>query len=212
MQAVRLDSGTDYRCLHFPVYLLCGNVIFTYFSESCGMALTSIVGNAGLITKVYVPKYIYPLTRILSSLINLLISMIPLIAAALITGLLPTPAYILSLYVFVCLALFCLGMGLFLSAAMVFFRDIQFLWGVLTTIWMYLTPIFYPVSILPENIKTIVELNTLYYYVTFVRTCIIDGVSPEPTMYAQCLLYAIAALVVGAWVFKKNQDKFVLYL
>ena len=93
---------------YFPVYLLCGNVIFTYFSESCGMALTSIVGNAGLITKVYVPKYIYPLTRILSSLINLLISMIPLIAVALISGLLPAPAYVLSLYAFVCLALFCL--------------------------------------------------------------------------------------------------------
>ena len=197
---------------NFPVYLLCGNVIFSYFSESCGMALTSIVGNASLITKVYVPKYIYPLTRILSSLINLLISMIPLIAVALISGLLPTPAYILALYVFVCLALFCLGMGLLLSAAMVFFRDIQFLWGVLTTIWMYLTPIFYPVSILPEGIKGIVEANPLYYYVTFVRTCIMDGVSPEPAMYVQCLLYAIAALVTGAWVFKKNQDKFVLYL
>ncbi len=197
---------------YFPVYLLCGNVIFTYFSESCGMALTSIVGNASLITKVYVPKYIYPLTRILSSLINLLISMIPLIAAALITGLLPTPAYVLSLYAFVCLALFCLGLGMLLSAAMVFFRDTQFLWGVLTTIWMYLTPIFYPVSALPEAAQSIVMMNPLYYYVTFVRTCIIDGVSPEPTMYAQCLLYAIAALVVGAWVFKRNQDKFVLYL
>ena len=197
---------------NFPVYLLCGNVIFSYFSESCGMALTSIVGNASLITKVYVPKYIYPLTRILSSLINLLISMIPLIAVALISGLLPTPAYILALYVFVCLALFCLGMGLLLSAAMVFFRDIQFLWGVLTTIWMYLTPIFYPVSALPEAAQRIVMMNPLYYYVTFVRTCIMDGVSPEPAMYVQCLLYAIVALVVGAWVFKKNQDKFVLYL
>lgn len=197
---------------YFPVYLLCGNVIFTYFSESCGMALTSIVGNASLITKVYVPKYIYPLTRILSSLINLLISMIPLIVVALISGLLPVPAYILSLYAFVCLALFCLGMGLFLSAAMVFFRDIQFLWNVLTTIWMYLTPIFYPVSALPEAAQRIVMMNPLYYYVTFVRTCIIGGMSPEPTMYAQCLLYAIVALVIGAWVFKRNQNKFVLYL
>lgn len=176
------------------------------------MALTSIVGNASLITKVYVPKYIYPLTRILSSLINLLISMIPLIVVALISGLLPAQAYILSLYAFVCLALFCLGLGMLLSAAMVFFRDIQFLWGVLTTIWMYLTPIFYPVSALPEAAQRIVMMNPLYYYVTFVRTCIIDGVSPESIMYAQCLLYAIAALVVGAWVFKKNQDKFVLYL
>lgn len=197
---------------NFPVYLLCGNVIFSYFSESCGMALTSIIGNASLITKVYVPKYIYPLTRILSSLINLLISMIPLIAVALLSGLKITPAYILSLYVFVCLALFCLGLGLFLAAAMVFFRDVQFLWGVLTTIWMYLTPIFYPVSILPDSIHSIVELNPLYYYVTFVRSCIIDGISPEPIMYAQCLLFALIALVVGAAVFKKTQDKFVLYL
>ena len=69
-----------------------------------------------------------------------------------------------------------------------------------------------PVSALPEAAQRIVMMNPLYYYVTFVRTCIIDGVSPEPTMYAQCLLYAIAAVVVGAWVFKKNQDKFVLYL
>lgn len=197
---------------NFPVYLLCGNVIFSYFSESCGMALTSIIGNASLITKVYVPKYIYPLTRILSSLINLLISMIPLIAVALLSGLKITPAYILSLYVFVCLALFCLGLGLFLAAAMVFFRDVQFLWGVLTTIWMYLTPIFYPVSILPDNLKRTVEMNPLYCYVTFVRSCIIDGISPEPIMYAQCLLFALIALVVGAAVFKKTQDKFVLYL
>ena len=212
VQYVVFSNLFRFAIRYFPVYLLCGNVIFTYFSESCGMALTSIVGNASLITKVYVPKYIYPLTRILSSLINLLISMIPLIVVALISGLLPAPAYALSLYAFVCLTLFCLGLGMLLSAAMVFFRDIQFLWGVLTTIWMYLTPIFYPVSALPEAAQRIVMMNPLYYYVTFVRTCIIDGVSPEPTMYAQCLLYAIAALVVGAWVFKRNQDKFVLYL
>ena len=127
------------------------------------MALTSIVGNASLITKVYVPKYIYPLTRILSSLINLLISMIPLIVVALISGLLPSPAYVLSLYAFVCLALFCLGLGMLLSAAMVFFRDIQFLWGVLTTIWMYLTPIFYPISILPESLRAMVSINPLLH-------------------------------------------------
>ena len=132
---------------YFPVYLLCGNVIFNYFSESCGMALNSITGNASLITKVYMPKYIYPLTRILSSMINLLISLIPLAIVALIMGLWPTKAYILVIYPLICLAIFCLGLGMLLASAMVFFRDIQFLWGVLVTIWMYLTPIFYPVSI-----------------------------------------------------------------
>ena len=114
---------------NYPVYLLCGNVIFNYFSESCGMALNSITGNASLITKVYMPKYIYPLTRILSSMINLLISLVPLAIVALITGLWPTKAYILVIYPLICLAVFCLGLGMLLASAMVFFRDIQFLWG-----------------------------------------------------------------------------------
>ena len=197
---------------YYPVYLLSGIVVFNYFSEACGMALTSIIGNATLITKVYVPKYIYPLTRILSSLINLLISMIPLIMVTVFSGLYPTKAYLLIPFVLVCLAMFCLGMGMLLSAAMVFFRDIQFLWGVLTMIWMYLTPIFYPESILPDEVVWVLKFNPLYYFINFLRSCVIDGVSPEPVVYVQCFLIALGVLAVGAWVFKKSQDKFVLYL
>lgn len=197
---------------YFPVYLLCGNVAFSYFTEACGMALNSIIGNAGLITKVYVPKYIYPLTRILSSLINMLISMIPLFAAALISGLLPTKAYLLLPYPLLCLAVFCLGLGMCLATAMVFFRDTQFLWGVLTTVWMYLTPIFYPITALPNNIQAIVRLNPLYAFVTFIRTCVIEGVSPDPIMFVQCFLIAAVTFAVGSGVFKKFQDQFVLYL
>lgn len=196
----------------FPVYLLCGNIVFSYFSEACGMSLTSIVGNAPLITKVYMPKYIYPLTRILSSLINMLISLMPVIAAALLSARLPTKAWLLLPIPLLCLALFCLGMGLFLSAAMVFFRDVQFLWSIVTMIWMYLTPIFYEVSALPAQVQMVVRLNPLYAFVTFVRTCIISGVSPEPMLYLQCALSALLMLVVGAFVFKKTQDSFVLYL
>lgn len=197
---------------YYPVYLLSGIIVFNYFSEACGMALTSIIGNATLITKVYVPKYIYPLTRILSSLVNLLISMIPLIIVTMLSGLYPTKAYLLIPFMLVCLAMFCLGLGMLLSAAMVFFRDIQFLWGVLTMIWMYLTPIFYPESILPEQVVWVLKINPLYYFINFLRSCVIDGVSPEPVVYVQCFLISLCVLAVGAWVFKKSQDKFVLYL
>lgn len=197
---------------YYPVYLLSGIIVFNYFSEACGMALTSIIGNATLITKVYVPKYIYPLTRILSSLVNLLISMIPLIIVTMLSGLYPTKAYLLIPFMLVCLAMFCLGLGMLLSAAMVFFRDIQFLWGVLTMIWMYLTPIFYPESILPEQVAWVLKVNPLYYFISFLRSCVIDGVSPEPVVYVQCFLISLCVLAVGAWVFKKSQDKFVLYL
>lgn len=197
---------------YYPVYLLSGIIVFNYFSEACGMALTSIIGNATLITKVYVPKYIYPLTRILSSLVNLLISMIPLIIVTMLSGLHPTKAYLLIPLMLVCLAMFCLGLGMLLSAAMVFFRDIQFLWGVLTMIWMYLTPIFYPESILPEQVAWVLKVNPLYYFINFLRSCVIDGVSPEPVVYVQCFLISLCVLAAGAWVFKKSQDKFVLYL
>ena len=197
---------------YFPVYLLCGNVIFSYFSESSGMALSSIVGNAHLITKVYVPKYIYPLTRIMSSLINLLISLIPLFVVALISGLKPTVALLLLPYPIICLAFFCLGIGMLLSAAMVFFRDVQFLWGVLTTIWMYLTPIFYPVSILEDNLSWVIHINPLYYFITFLRTIVISGVSPAPSLYVPCAAFTLGSLLIGCIVFKKAQDKFVLYL
>lgn len=197
---------------NYPVYLLCGIIIFNYFSEACGMALASVVGNGNLITKVYVPKYIYPLTRILSSLLNLLISLIPLFIVILLSGLSPTKAYLLFPFVLVCLALFCLGLGMLLAAAMVFFRDIQFLWGVLSMIWMYLTPLFYPASILPENIAWLLDINPLYYFVTFTRTCLIDGISPEPIVYVQCMLFSLVMLAIGAFVFKKTQDRFILYI
>ena len=176
------------------------------------MSLTSIIGNAGLITKVYVPKYIYPLTRVLSSLVNLVISLIPLLLVTLISRIVPTKAYLLVPFVLVCLAVFCLGIGLLLAALMVFFRDIQFLWGVLTMIWMYATPIFYPPTILPDNLRGLLNLNPLYHFITFARTCFIDGISPEPSVYFLCFMVAAIALLVGALVFQKAQDRFVLYL
>lgn len=197
---------------YYPVYLLCGIIIFNYFSEACGMTLGSIVGNASLITKVYVPKYIYPLTRVISSFINLLIAMIPLCIVVFVSGLPPTKALLLLPFILLCLVVFCLGLGLLLAAAMVFFRDVQFLWGVVSMIWMYLTPIFYPESILPQNVAILLKGNPLYYFIQFMRTCVIEGVSPEPIVYIQCFLFSISFLVFGSFVFKKTQDNFVLYL
>lgn len=197
---------------NYPVYLLMGIVCFNFFSEACGMSLTSILGNAGLITKVYMPKYIYPLTRVMSSVINFGISLIPLLIVALLTGVKFQKSAVLALYFFVCLIIFALGFGLLLSASMVFFRDTQFLWGVLSMIWMYATPIFYPETILPENFRGLLQVNPLYHFLKNARICVLDGISPEPIVYVQCFLIAILMLAVGALVFRKSQDKFVLYL
>lgn len=197
---------------YYPVYLLSGIIIFNFFSEACGMTLMSIIGNASLITKVYIPKYIYPLSRVLSSLINLLISLIPLLGVIIFSGISITTAYLLIPFELICLVIFSLGLGMLLSAAMVFFRDTQFLWGVLSMIWMYATPIFYPESILPASFAIILKINPLYHFIKFIRICILNGVSPEPLLYVQSFLIALGMLLIGAFVFKKSQDKFILYI
>lgn len=197
---------------NFAAYLIIGTVMFNFFSEACGMALGSIVGNASLITKVYMPKYIYPLTRVMSSMVNLGISLIPMLIVCVITGVRFQKSAVLGIYFLVCLTIFSLGVGLLLSASMVFFRDTQFLWGVLTMIWMYSTPIFYPETILPEEFRFVLRINPLYHFLKNTRLCILDGLSPEPVVFVQCLLIALGALLVGALVFRKSQDRFVLYL
>lgn len=197
---------------NFAAYLIIGTVMFNFFNEACGMALGSIVGNASLITKVYMPKYIYPLTRVMSSMVNLVISLIPLLIVCVITGVEFHKSALLAFFFLICLTVFSLGLGLLLSAAMVFFRDTQFLWGVLSMMWMYATPIFYPETILPEEFKFILQVNPLYHFLKNTRLCILSGISPEPVVYVQCLLLALGALLIGALVFRKAQDRFVLYL
>ena len=197
---------------NYPVYLLTGVVCFSFFSECTTMCLTSISGNSRLITKVYIPKYIFPLSRTISSTVNLAISLVPLTLACLVLGVAIRPQVILFFYFLMCLIVFSLGIGLFLAALMVFFRDIQFLWTVLTQIWMYATPIFYPAEIIPDKYKFIVRLNPLYHFIGKARTCLISGVSPEPSAYIFCLLFALGSLFIGALTFKKTQDKFALYL
>ena len=197
---------------NYPVYLLSGVVCFSFFNECTTMCLSSISGNARLITKVYIPKYIFPLARTISSSINLGISLIPLLLASLVLGVAIRPQAILFFYFLICLIIFSLGIGLFLSALMVFFRDIQFLWSVLTQIWMYATPIFYPAEIIPEKYRFIVRFNPLYHFIGNCRTCLINGISPEPKAYFFCLFFTLASLAIGAYTFKKTQDKFALYL
>lgn len=203
----------------FPVYLMIGIVLFNAFSESSTMGLTAITTNASLINKAYVPKYIYPLCKVFSSLINMGFSLIPLfaiIALRIGQGKVPmvSPAYLLLIYDIACLLLFCFGISLLLSALMVFFRDIQFLWGVILTVWTYLTPMFYDVKMLnlSPTLMKLYNLNPLYQFIKFARTIVLDGVSPSLTSFLACGACAIIACVIGCFVFQKTQKKFVLYL
>lgn len=197
---------------NFPVYLLVGVVFFNFFSESCGMGLNSIVGNAPLITKVYIPKYIFPLSRVISSFVNFALALIPMFMVLLLTGQQITKAVLLLPFSLICTWIFCLGMVLILSALMVFFRDVQFLWNVLSMLWMYATPIFYPESIIPSKFAFVHQINPLYHFIRFARVVLLEGVSPEPKSYLFCIMAAAVPVIIGIVLFCKTQDRFVLYV
>ncbi|MBQ8536809.1 MAG: ABC transporter permease [Clostridia bacterium] len=197
---------------NFVVYLLSGIVMFNFFSEASNMGMTSISSNASLINKVYVPKYIYPFSRVISSTVNLLIALIPLLATVIISGLPITKAFLLLPFPIICLVAFALGMSLLLATSNVFFRDTAFLWSVVIMMWNFLTPIFYPESIIPANLIQLYHMNPMYQFVYFVRCILMEGVTPQPVTYLYCILGAGVPLALGLWVFRKQQNKFILYL
>lgn len=197
---------------HFAAYLLIGTVLFSFFSESTTQALISITSNAALITKVYVPKYIFPISKVISSCINLLFSLIALYIVLLLSGIPLNIYHLLLPFGLLCLIVFCIGMGLILSSLMVFFRDMQFLYGVILTLWTYLTPLFYPEDILPERFMWLMECNPMYHYIRYVRNIMLDASLPTFRAHFFCAFFALAALIMGLLFFKKTQKRFIYNL
>ena len=176
------------------------------------MAMGSILGGAALIKKVYLPKYIFPLSRILSCFTTMLFSMIALILVMIATGTNFHVTLILLPVIFLYVLIFCIGMGLLLSVLVVFFRDIQHLYGVFLTAFNYLTPIFYPANLLPQWLRDLLVFNPMYDFITFFRQIVIYGQWPTLTEQLICATYALGVLLMGLYVFKKNQNDFILYI
>ncbi len=203
--------------VNYLVYLLTGLIMFNYFSEASQSAMTSIVTNFSLMTKVYIPKYIFPLSKCLFVGINFLLTLIPLLIIILVTGEGDTKCFINIYYLFlpfawICMLVFTVGLGMFLSSVSVFLRDIFYIYGIIVLIWQYFTPIFYDINMLPSYAQKLIEFNPLYQFIEFTRTIILYGEIPSLSNWLFCLGYAVIALIVGAFVFKKNQDKFINYI
>ena len=202
-----------YDIPNFPLYLISGQILFNFMVEATNMSVWSIRGNASLIKKTYVPKYIFTLSKVGSSLVNLFFSFGALILVMLFTGaeysfnLLFFPIVILQLFIFT------LGISLFLAASTVFFRDIQYLWGVFISMWMYLTPLFYPIKIIPEKYQMIYKMiNPMYWYIEQFRDIILYAKFPQIDSIQYGFLFSIISLIVGAFYFKQKQDDFILYI
>lgn len=196
----------------YPVYLLAGQLIFGFFAESTSMAMSSILGGAALIKKVYLPKYIFPLSRVLSSFTSMLLSMIALFIVIMATDVTFSVTLILLPWI-LCLVLgFCIGVGLLLSVLVVFFRDIQYLYSIFLTAFNYLTPIFYPETLLPDWLRELLVFNPLYNYIKFFRKIAVYGEWPSLPEHLICVIFTIGMLIVGLYIFKRKQNDFILYI
>lgn len=198
---------------NYPVYLMSGQVLFNFMNQSSHQALGSIVGNASLLKKTYLPKYVFVVSRVTSGLIDCIFSFGALLIVMLFTKgqfswyLLLFPLVVVQLYVFT------VGLGMFLGAYNVFFRDIQYIYNAITTAWMYLTPMFYPIEALPERLHWFVaHLNPMYAYITQLRGLTLYATWPDPHMVLYGCVDAVLMLLIGVWVFARKQDNFILYI
>lgn len=205
--------------VNYLVYLMTGIVMWQYFSDASNSAMTSVVDNFALISKVYIPKYIFPVAKCLFVGINFILTLIPWLIIIILTqfGLGDNPASINWYYLFIpyiigCMFFFTIGMGLLLSCVSVFLRDVFYIYGILLTIWNYFTPVFYSIEILPVYLQKLFQFNPLYQFINGVREIVLYGHAPTFGYLVLIGLIALGTLLLGGLVFKKNQDKFIYYI
>ena len=186
--------------------------MFTFLTESTNNGLNSIIESGSLIKKVYIPKYLFPVSKVLSSGVNLFFSYIAMILVMLVTNVPFYPTLLLSPLIIIYLFLFVTGLSLILASFQVFFRDTAQLYSVFTLAWMYLTPIFYPVSLLKDKLSAVLVFNPMIYYVTYFRDIVLENRVPSLEQNLTCLIIGVVFLVLGLVVFYRKQDKFILYI
>ena len=196
---------------YYTIYLFSGWLIFNYYNDATNGAMNSLMANANIFSKVKVPKYMFLFSRVASSSINFFLTLVIYAAFIIAYGLPITWKFITLLYPIVCMFVLILGIGLILSALFVFFRDVQYLYGVFTTALMYATPIFYTTDILGDK-QWIFYLNPLYYYVTYFRSVVIDGVIPDLWFHGAMLGVSVLLFAIGCWMYKKYNYKFLYYV
>lgn len=206
----------------YPVYLFTGRLIFEFFTSSTKKALTSFRSNAPIIKKVYVPKYMYPLSGILSNFVTFAISILCYILVWIffkLTGLqggsgLTVNWHALLFFIpMAILLIFVTGVGLILSVLQVYFRDIEYIWDVFCTLLFYMIPIIYPISkITTPWIQIVIRLNPLYSMLELFRQCILYCTTMDWKLIVYSLVVSFVTLAVGIFIFKKKSDDLIFHM
>lgn len=197
---------------NFAIYLLCGQLIFSFINGSGSRSLNAILGNAGYIRSMYIPKYIFVLSCVIQSFVDLLFSLSALVLVMLITGAPFTPYMLFLPVVFVLAFMFALGWAFVLATYGTFLRDLHHLYGIFSTLWMYLSAIFYPTTIVPAAYRFVFDINPMIHYISLMRAICHEGVMPSEKSLIIATCFSVLILTFGISVFKSKEDKFFLYV
>jgi len=196
----------------FPVYILSGRLLYSFYSSATKAALKSIRSNSAMIKKVYVPKYLYPLSTVIYNYIIFLISLVVLAIVGVILGVKPTIYLLQAPVALIIILILSYGCGMFLATIGVFFRDMEYLWSVALMLVMYTCAIFYyPEKLLKSGWAWILKYNPLYCVIDIFR-CSVFGKAMNIHYFAYALIFSVVAMVIGLFCFKKKQDDFILYI
>lgn len=197
---------------NYAVYALAGILFWNFFSQSIVTSMNSLRQNAALLTKLPVPKVVFPLATVLAGLVNLLLALVPLFIILLVTQHPVGPAVLFLPVAILIAATFTFGAGLLLSPLAAFFSDIVELVTVLLTMAMYLTPVFYPMEIVPEHLRWVVRFNPLRSVLEVFRDPIYYGKVPPLPHLAVALGLSLAVLAVGVISFRRSSDRIAFYV
>jgi len=197
---------------HYAVFVLSALIPWTFFAQSLSYAAESIVGNADLIKKVKVAKLVFPVAALVSNMINLLLSLIPLVLIILFTGL---PIYWTWIFLpipLLALTLITLGMTFFFATANVYYRDVSHILQIVLQLWFYLSPIFYSPDFVPDKYQFFFKLNPMIYVLNGFRLSTYNGMLPTWKNILASFVCGFVALFIGFRIFRKYQDEFVFYV
>lgn len=196
----------------FPVYILSGRLLYGFYSTATKGALKSVRANGGMIKKLYVPKYLYPLSSVIFNYIIFLISLIVLAAVSVVLGIRPTVYLLQAPVPLILILILSYGCGMLLATIGVFFRDMEYLWSVVLMIIMYTCAIFYyPEKLLKSGWFWILKYNPLFCIISLFRNSLFgEPMNLEYLIYS--CVFCVAVTVLGVFCFKKKQDDFILYI
>lgn len=197
---------------HYTIYLFSGNIVMAFFKEATKTGMGSLMNNAKLISKVDIPKPLLLLSRNISALINFGLTLVVYFFFCWMDGI-TFGWHMLSLvFPIICLTVMNIGVGMILSAMYVFFRDTQYLYDVFLTLLTYLSAIFYQIDRYSPTVQRLFLCNPVYCNIKYFRLVTIDGTIPSLAYHLLCAFYALAALGIGVWIYRKNNHKFLYYM